>query len=190
MTTARVHFQVSRARAKSVRRSENANKNPGKSRKRKKSLLDTPCQLRKIPPFPKKKDLPYASTVPWAGDVWGSQRHGGECCISPADSRARAVGPGGSASVLLYGLRPWRARFDLCCAMHWPGFDCVAVLRARVRIDSTYFSRLESARGSAAHEHLRMVCTMPRLRQRPIGGNRHARRPLPPPPSRLESLYS
>ena len=63
----------------------------------------TPCQLKKNLPFTKKKDLPYVSTVPWAGDVWGSQRHGGECCISPADSRARAVGPGGSASVLLYG---------------------------------------------------------------------------------------
>ena len=52
------------------------------------------------------------------------------------------------------------------------------------------FVRLKYARGSAAYEHLRMVCTMPRLRQRPIGGNRHARRPLPPPPSRLQSLYS
>jgi hypothetical protein len=63
--------------------------------------------------------------------------------------------------VLLYGLPPWRARFDLCCAMHWPGFACVAALKARVRIDLTIFSRLENARGSAAHEHLRMVCTMP-----------------------------
>ena len=128
--------------------------------------------------------------MPWAGDVWGSQRHGGECCISPADSRARAVGPGGSASVLLYGLPPWRARFDLCCAMRGPGFDCVAALRARVRIDSTIFSRLENARGSAAHEHLCLVCTMPRQSQRPIGGNGHARRPLPSPRSRFESSDS
>ena len=110
----------------------------------------TPCQLKKNPPFPKKKDLPYASTVPWAGDVWGSQRHGGECCISPADSRARAVGPGGSVRGPLCTLRQRRARSDGRNGARWPRFAIVAVLRAPVRTDVSIFRAPEIRAGSAA----------------------------------------
>jgi hypothetical protein len=111
--------------------------------------------------FPQKKGPSLASTVPWAGDVWGSQRHGGECCISPADSRARAVGPGGSVRGPLCTLRQRCARSDGRNGARWPRFAIVAVLRAPVRTDVSIFRAPEIRAGSAAHEHLRMVCTMP-----------------------------
>jgi hypothetical protein len=95
------------------------------------------------------------------GAVWRPQPHGGEFSTCMADLRRRAVAPIGPVRGPLCALRHRRARSDGRIGARWPRFAIVAVLRAPVRTDVSIFRAPEIRAGSAAHEHLRMVCTMP-----------------------------
>ena len=120
------------------------------------------------------------------GGVWRPQPHGGEFSTCMADLRRRAVAPIGWVRGPLCALRHRRARFDGWNGARWPRFAIVAVLRADVRTDVTYFRAPEIRAGSAACGCLEQVCAVRRSPMRSTGRNHRARRPLAPSPSRFE----
>ena len=89
-------------------------------------------------------------TVRMEGAVWRPQPHGGEFSTCMADLRRRVFTPIGPVCGPLCALRHMRARFDVRNGARWHRFAIVAVLRADVRTESTYFCAPEIRAGSAA----------------------------------------